>query len=74
MLEFICIFLGWYLVLFYIFKKASKGLPRKDRVAWINLKLKPLVIIGIIANTCEIIWLEINIGFSDDDGGNKWAV
>ena len=74
MFEFICIFLGWYLVLFYIFKKASKGLPSKDRIVWINFKLKPLVIIGIIANTCEILWLEINIGFSKEDRGNKWAV
>jgi len=57
-LEGVIIFTGWYLVLYYIFKKASKGLAKKDRVIWIKYKLKPLVLVGVFVNLLEIFWLE----------------
>ena len=49
--------MGLYLVLYYIFKKSSKIIDKDERKIWINYRLRPLVIIGILFEIAEVIAL-----------------
>jgi hypothetical protein len=52
---------GFYLVLYYIFKKASKGLNYEERLKIINWRLRPLIFVSIVANLCVLFTLEYSI-------------
>ena len=45
-------------MLYYIFKKASKGLTPEERSKWLNWRLRPLVIVSILFNIGIVIDLE----------------
>jgi len=57
-LEQVLIFSGYYLVIYYIFKKSSKGLDKTDRTRWIKLVLKPIICFAIFVNICIALALE----------------
>jgi hypothetical protein len=57
--------MGVFLLLYYIFKKASKGLEKKERVKWIKWKLKPLLIVGFVVNVGLIMLLEVLLLLSE---------
>ena len=60
-------------MLYYIFKKASKGIDSKERIKLINWRLRPLVIVSIAFNLFFILYLEANFIQSTNDNSQFGA-
>ena len=51
--------IGVYVIIYYIFKKASKNTDvNKDNSKWLNWRLKPLIYIGLLFNIVYVSFLE----------------
>lgn len=52
---------GMYTVIYFVFKKASKPLPRKERSWWIKLAMRPTITVFSLINVIFIIFLIVKI-------------
>jgi len=50
-------YFGIYMMIYFVFKKASKPIPNKT--IWINYGLRPLIIISFIFNIILSIFMEV---------------
>ena len=49
--------LGIYLMIYFVFLKASK--PLKNKWKWINYGIKPALVLTIVSNIAVIIYVEV---------------
>ena len=59
MMELLSRYLGIYMIIYFVFRKASK--PLQDRKVWINWRIRPAFIISFFSNLAVIIYLEVKI-------------
>ena len=53
--------IGPWLIIYYIFKKSSKGLERTSRIKWIKYVLKPIIWFSVICSIGWCLYLETEI-------------
>jgi hypothetical protein len=64
MLELMSRYLGIYMIIYFVFRKASK--PLKNRKIWINWRIRPIYFISLIFNLSYVIYLELLIHSLND--------
>ena len=58
-IELLSRYLGIYMIIYFVFRKASK--PLKNKKVWINWRIRPAFFISFVSNLIIIIFLEIKI-------------